>query len=153
MRRDLDSTSFGNRPAIAFHADKNAVNQTSVSSTATVTWPRVNINVGGWLSTTSNDFWPPAGNYFLHSAVRLASGIAAGESITANIEKDGLVLIRGPINQSEVTGGGVANSVSAIVNTTGTSFFKISISLNATSTGTIIGTTTQTYWMGHEIVR
>lgn len=152
MRGDNGSTSFTNRPAISFLAHRNGTDQSSVSSTATVTFTHTDFNVGGWFSTASGDFSPPAGKYELCVVVTTATAVPANALILAGILKDAAVHRYGQTAISPVSST-LRSMANVIVETTGTSAFKPLIVFSGTATGGVLGSEEDSYFWGVEITR
>lgn len=153
MRGGRGSTTHKNRPAICFLAHRGGNPQTSVSSTATIDFNQTDLNVGGWFSTASGTFAPPAGAYEIGAQFRLATGAVANAQIQVAIAKDGTTHRMGVAADTATSAFGLGSSVTTLINTTGTSFFTARVVFAGTATGEIDGSAVQSFFWAKEITR
>ena len=134
---------------IGFSVDKNGTDQTGISdSTSTkVTWPREVYDVGGLFA--SDGWTPPAGNVALACGLITSCTITAGATIAAQLYKNGSIF-KNVTEPSTPNQGSAVIAVEDIAN--GTDVYTMQVFQDVTaSTVTVVGTTYQTWFMGHWI--
>jgi len=126
---------------VAFSANKNAVDQTGISS-ATLTFGTEVFDVGGYYDTSTSRWTPPPGRYRIHARVLISAGVVDQTAYTLSLAKNGTAAYSGVIRASG--NGSFSMDISESVNSSGTDFWEVQITsggANISVSGAIAFTT------------
>lgn len=139
-------------PTPTFSANKNAVDQTGITSGAFVkiTFTTEAFDIGGYYDTTNSRWTPPAGKYRISAVVRFtgANGVD-NEDLFCSIFRNGVEFLSDVDHRAGITAQ--STRISATVTANGTDFYEIFVFKSGAGAGTVDGRTTATWFCAEMI--